>query len=73
MDQIFQTSLTRNAALLNEAATNLQDAAAQAGAEDSDVARGATEYAIGTARRALAMIAACHTLQGEMRSPESRS
>lgn len=60
MEQIFQTSLTRAAELLNEAASNLEDAAADAGAGHRNTARKVTEYALGAVRRAIALIEACH-------------
>gem|GEM_PF-5291281 len=67
MDQIFQASLTRAAELLNEAAASLQEAA-EAAAGHGNIARGGTEYALGSGRRALAVIEACHTLQTEART-----
>lgn len=68
MDEMMQTTLNRAAALLLEAASSLQDASAESSAGHKNLARGGTEYALGSARRALALIEACHAIQDEMRA-----
>lgn len=65
MDKMIRTTLTRAAALLAEATTSLQDASAEAVEGNKLMARGGSEFALGTARRALALIEACHTLQDD--------
>lgn len=70
MEEMIQTALTRAAALLAEAATSLQDASADTLAGNNSVARGGSEFALGAARRALALIEACHTLQDDANAPD---
>lgn len=64
MDEVIQTTLNRAAALLAEAADHLRETLADAG-KDENMTRGGTEYALGSARRAMALMEACRTLQDE--------
>lgn len=69
MDEMIRTTLTRAAALLAEAAASLQDASVEAMEGKNLMARGGSEYALGRAGRALALIEACHTLQDDANAP----